>query len=400
VSGKVGSASTAETGASAENIPEIGVGILGYAFMGRSHSNAYKKMPYIFWPPPAIPRLVAICGRTRWKVAETARRFGYSKYYIDWREMLREEEIQLFDNSSPNNMHAAPCIAAAEAGKHILCEKPMARDAEEARRMLEAARVAKVKHMVAFNYRFVPAIRLAKKLMDEDAIGDIYHFHARYYQEWVMDPNYPYVWRLDKRVAGTGAVGDLGSHIIDLAHFLIGDFKSITSQTKTFIADRPLPENPDERRKVEVDDAFESLIEFKNGATGTLSCSRFCAGRKNFLYLEIYGSKGSITFDLEDLNGLRVHLRGHAPKELESSFHETMVTETYHPYIEHWWPPGHIIGWEHAQVHEIYHFIDAIINDKDVAPYGATFEDGYKCAAVCDAILESATRGKMVSIKY
>lgn len=397
---KVGFVAMAEVETAAEKIPEIGVGMLGYAFMGKSHSNAYKKMPYIFWPPPAIPKLVAICGRTESPLAEAARRFGYSRYYTDWRDMIKDEEIHIFDNGAPNNLHAAPCIAAAEAGKNILCEKPMSMNAEEGKRMLDAVERADVKHTVGFNYRFVPAIRQAKMLIDDGIIGKIYHFHAKYYQEWIMDPNFPIVWRLDKKVAGTGAIGDLGSHIIDLAHFLVGDFRSITALTKTFITERPLVEDPSKRGKVGVDDAFEALVEFKNGAVGSLSCSRFCAGRKNFQLLEIYGSEGSIIFNLEKLNWLKVHLHDHDPKPLESSFHDTLVTEAYHPFIDKWWPHGHIIGWEHAQVHEVYHFIDAIINDKEVAPYGATFKDGYKCAVVCDAILDSASKEKKVLIKY
>jgi predicted dehydrogenase len=383
-----------------KNIPEIGVGILGYGFMGKSHSNAYKKMPYIFWPPPAIPKLVAICGRDEQKVKEAAENFGYLRCYTEWEKMLRDEKVELFDNSGPNNIHAEPCILAAELGKHILCEKPMAMNAEEGRRMLRAVEKVGVKHMVGFNYRFAPAILLARKLIEEGTIGKVYHFHAKYYQEWLINPNFPYVWRVDKKIAGTGAIGDLGSHVIDLAHFLIGDLRNVIASVKTFMTERPMAINVKERKKVEVDDAFEALIDFKNRATGTITCSRFCAGRKNFLFLEVYGSEGSIIFNLEDMNRLKVHLRNHEPKDLEPSFHDVMVTEDFHPFIKYWWPPGHIIGWEHLQVHEVYHFIDAIINDKDVAPYGATFLDGYKCAVVCDAILESAIEGRKIPVNY
>lgn len=397
---EVGFVTMAEVREKVEKIPEIGIGMLGYAFMGKAHSNAFKKMPYIFWPPPAIPKLVAICGRNEAKVSEASRRYGYSKYYTDWHDLVKDPEVELFDNSAPNNLHEEPCIEAAENGKNILCEKPLARTAEEAERMLNAVEKSGVKHMVGFNYRFVPAIREAKKLIEEGTIGRIYHYHAKYLQEWIMEPDFPLVWRLDKTVAGSGALGDLGAHIIDLAHFLVGEIDSLSAVTRTFITERPLPSDPTKRGKVEVDDAFEALVEFKNGAIGTISGSRFCAGRKNYQLIEIYGSKGSIVFNLERLNELRVHLRDHSPKDLEPSFHDTLVTEAYHPYVSRWWPHGHIIGWEHAQVHQVYHLIDAIINDKDVGPYGATFEDGYKCAVVCDAILESANTGKKVQINY
>jgi predicted dehydrogenase len=397
---KVGFVTMGEVKGKVEEIPEIGVGMLGYAFMGKSHTNAYKKMPYIFWPPPAIPKLVAICGRSRDKVEEAARRYGYSKSYTDWRELLKDPEVELFDNGGPNNLHAEPCIEAAERGKHILCEKPLARTAEEAKPMVEAVKKARVKHMVGFNYRFIPAIQVAKRLIDDRVIGRIYHFHGRYLQEWIMDPSFPLVWRLVKGVAGSGALGDLGAHIVDLAHFLVGDIGSVTAVTRTFIEERPLPEDPSKRGKVDVDDAFESVIEFKNGAIGHLAASRFCGGRKNYQHIEIYGENGSISFNLERMNELKVHLRHHDVKDLEPSFHDALITEAYHPYWENWWPHGHVIGWEHAQVHEVYHLIDAIINDKEVGPIGATFEDGYKCNVVLDAILESAEKGVKVQVNY
>ncbi|MGC8962193.1 MAG: Gfo/Idh/MocA family protein, partial [Candidatus Bathyarchaeia archaeon] len=306
---KVGFVTMGEVKAKKGEIPEIGVGMLGYAFMGKSHTNAYKKMPYMFWPPPAIPKLVAICGRSRAKVEEAAKRYGYSKSYTDWKELLKDPEVELFDNGGPNNLHAEPCIEAAERGKHILCEKPLARTAEEAKPMVEAVKKANVKHMVGFNYRFVPAIQVAKKLIDDHVIGRIYHFHGRYLQEWIMDPNFPLVWRLVKEVAGSGALGDLGAHVVDLAHYLVGDIASVTAVMRTFIEERPLPEDPKKRGKVDVDDAFESLIEFKNGAIGHISASRFCGGRKNYQHIEIYGENGSISFNLERLNELKVHLR-------------------------------------------------------------------------------------------
>jgi predicted dehydrogenase len=379
--------------------PEVGVGMLGYAFMGKAHSNAYKKILYMMYPPPAIPRLIAICGRNEEGVAEAARRYGYEGYYTDWRKMLEDDRIQLFDNGGPNDMHAEPCIAAAQAGKHVFSEKPLARNGEEARQMLNAVTKAGVKHQVAFNYRFVPAVRQARNLIESGALGQIYHFRAVYLQEWIM-PHYNErkIWRLDKEVAGSGALGDLGAHIIDLGRFLVGEMKSVSAMTRTFIEERPLPDGSGSG-KVDVDDAFAAVVEFENGAIGTLESTRFAAGRKNYEVLEINGEKGSIRFNLERMNELEVFWVGEQPRETKG-FHDVLVTEGYHPWWENWWPHGHIIGWEHTFVHELTHFLDCIVNDKDVAPYGATFEDGYRAAVICDAILEAAATKKQVDIKY
>jgi predicted dehydrogenase len=379
--------------------PEIGVGMLGYAFMGKAHSNAYKKLPYMIYPPPAVPRLVGISGRNAEAVQEAARRYGYDHSYTDWREMLANDAIQLFDNGGPNNLHAEPCMVAAEAGKHVFCEKPLARTAEEAKTMLDAVKKAGVKHMVAFNYRFVPAIRQARDLIASGALGQIYHFRASYLQEWIM-PHYgtDKIWRLDKSVAGSGALGDLGAHIIDLGHYLIGDMKSVSALTKTFIQERPLTDGTG-TGTVDVDDAFVSTVEFSNGAIGTLEATRFAAGHKNSEVLEINGEKGSIRFNLERLNELEVFWVGEQPRETQG-FHQVLISEAYHPWWEYWWPQGHIIGWEHTFVHEIAHLLDCIVNDQDIAPHGATFEDGYKAAVVCDAILESAQTRRHVDIRY
>jgi predicted dehydrogenase len=382
----------------AGDAPEIGIGMLGYSFMGKAHSNAFKTLPYMMYPPVAIPRLVAICGRNEEAVAEAARRYGYEGYYTDWRKMLENDAIQVFDNGGPNNAHAEPSIAAAEAGKHVFCEKPMARTGEEAKGMLDAVEKAGVKHMVAFNYRFVPAIVQARKLIESGALGRIFHYRAVYLQEWIIDPNFPKIWRLDKSVAGSGALGDLGAHIIDLGRFLVGEPKKVMGMTRTFVEERPL-EDGSGKGKVDVDDAFVALMEFENGALGTVEASRFCQGRKNHEVLEINGEKGSIRFNLERLNELEVQWAGEEPKETRG-FHNVLISEGYHPYWENWWPHGHMIGWEHSFIHEFNHFFNAIVNNKDVAPYGATFEDGYRNAVICDAIIESASSGKMVDIKY
>jgi predicted dehydrogenase len=377
--------------------PEIGVGMLGYAFMGKAHTNAYKKLPYMVYPPPAIPKLIAIAGRNEESVKEAAKRYGYDTYYTDWEQMLRDDRIQLFDNGGPNDMHAEPCIAAAKAGKHILCEKPLARSAKESAQMLDAVVKAGVVHMVAHNYRFVPAIRLAYDLIQSGKLGEIYHFRAVYLQEWIMDPDFPFVWRLDKNIAGSGTLGDLGSHIIDLARFLVGEPRKVSAMAKTFIKNRSIPSGG--TGEVTVDDAFTALLEFENGAMGTLEASRFCAGRKNYQVLEINGSKGSLTFDLERFNELQVFWKDEEPRETQG-FHNVLVSESYHPYWKYWWPQGHIIGWEHTFVHEIAHMLDAMVNKTSVGPIGATFEDGYKNAVVCDAILASAEKERAIAINY
>lgn len=395
---------TTMAGAKAKGeIPEIGVGMLGYAFMGKAHANAYKKIPYMMYPPPAIPRLDVICGQGKEAVAEAAKRYGFRESCPDdWKGMLDgcAKNIDLFDNCGPNNIHMEPTIYAMKLGKHVLCEKPIARTAEEAKQMVEVAKKTGVKNMVGFNYRFVPAVRQIRNLIDSGALGKIYHWRAVYLQEWIL-PHYhtPKIWRLDKSVAGSGAVGDLGAHIIDLAHYLVGGVKTISSMAKTFITERPLPDNPGKMGKVDVDDAFVSICEFENGALGTFEATRFALGRKNFNCFEINGEKASVRFNLERFNEFDIFYRDQEPKET-SGWTNVSVTEGYHPWWGNWWPHGHIIGWEHTFVHEITHLLDCIVNKKEVGPHGATFEDGYRAAVLCDAILKSAEIKKQVDIKY
>ncbi|GAB4424957.1 MAG: Gfo/Idh/MocA family oxidoreductase [Anaerolineae bacterium] len=379
--------------------PVLGIGMLGYAFMGKAHSNAFKKLPYIMYPPVAIPRLVAICGRNQEAVAEAARRYGYEKYYTDWRRMIEDPDIQVFDNGGPNDSHAEPTIAAAQAGKHVFCEKPLARTAEEAKKMLDAVEKAGVKHQVAFNYRFVPAVVQARKLIESGALGRIYHWRAVYLQEWGMDPKMPISWRFQKHIAGSGALGDLGAHIIDLARFLVGEPTRVMGLTQNWMKERPSPGDPNKMVPSDVDDAFVAVFEFQGGALGTMEASRFAPGHKNYNSFEINAENGSIRFNLERLNELEVFWAKEEPKETRG-FHTALISESYHPYWANWWPHGHMIGWEHSFVHEFHHFFDAIVNNKDVAPYGATFVDGYRNAVICDAILESAQSGRAVDIKY
>ncbi len=377
----------------------IGVALLGYAFMGKAHSHAYKAMPHFFHPPPAIPELVVIYGRHEERVREAARNYGFKRYTTDWRAAVRDPEVEIVDNSLPNNMHLEPTLEALEAGKHVLCEKPLARNAQEARALRDAARRARVKAMVAFNYRFVPAVQLARQLVKSGLLGRIYHFRARYLQDWLVNPNAPLTWRLRAEEAGSGPLGDLGSHIIDLARFIVGEITAVTGVVRTFIEERPLPEDPAKRGKVTVEDAFAATVEFENGAIGTLEASRFATGRKNYNNFEINGENGSIEFNLERLNELRVYLREWEEKGL-TGWSTVLVTDRRHPFIDRYWPPGHIIGWEHTFINEVYHFIRCIVNDEDVGPIGATFEDGYRCNVVMDAILESARTGRRVTVSF
>jgi predicted dehydrogenase len=379
----IGTVGRAET---AGDVPEIGVGMLGYAFMGKAHANAYRKLSYMTWPPPLRPRLVSIAGRDETAVAEAARRYGFERAVTDWRELVADPDVVLFDNGGPNDVHAEPTIAAAQAGKHVFCEKPLGRSAEEALGMWQAADAAGVKHMCAFNYRFVPAVRLARDLIEAGEIGEIHHFRGRYLQEWGAT-DAP-VWRFDKAAAGSGALGDLGAHVIDLARYLVGEIAAVSAFAATFQPGR------------DVDDAFEAAVAFDGGAIGTIEATRFAPGRKNGFAWEINGSKGSIAFDLERLNELQVHVAESSPGPLAQGFRTVLVSEAEHPYWEHWWPHGHMIGWEHSFVHEIHHLLTAIRDDTPVGPHGATFEDGYRAAAVCDAIVASAESGRRADLEY
>jgi predicted dehydrogenase len=377
---------TMGAGGGVGEIDTIGVGMLGYAFMGKAHSNAYKTLPYMAYPPPYVPQLVAIAGRNEEAVSEAARRYGFESYVTDWRRLVEDDRVQLFDNSGPNNLHTEPSIAAAEAGKHVVCEKPLGRDANESYEAWRRVEAAGVKHMCAFNYRFVPAVRLARDIIESGDLGDITHFRGAYLQEWgAIDDE---VWRFDRAAAGSGALGDLGAHVIDLARYLVGEIESVAGTTATFKPGR------------DVDDAVESVVSFEGGAVGTIEASRFATGRKNAFSWEVNGSEGSVAFDLERLNELQVHLAGSSPSETAQGFRTVLVSEADHPFWEWWWPQGHIIGWEHTFVHELHHLLTAIRDDSDVAPHGATFEDGYRCAEVCDAILRSAESGAREKVAY
>jgi predicted dehydrogenase len=357
---------------------QIGIGMLGYAFMGKAHVNGYRTLAYMT-SPPLQPRLVSIAGRNEQAVAAAAATYGFERYVTDWHELVADPEVQLFDNGGPNNLHAEPTIAAAEAGKHVICEKPLGRTADESYEIWQRVAATGVKHMTAFNYRFVPAVRRARQMIEAGELGDIYHFRGRYLQEWGATD--AAVWRFDRDAAGSGALGDLGAHVVDLARYLVGEIESVSASTRTFFPGR------------EVDDAFEAVADFESGAVGTIEATRFASGRKNALAWEINGSKGSLAFDLERLNEL-------SWSEGTKGFRTILVSEADDPFWEWWWPHGHVIGWEHTFVHELRHLIDAIANDTDVAPHGATFEDGYRAAEVCDAVLRSAASGARERIAY
>ncbi len=375
----------------------INIGLLGYAFMAKAHSNAYRTIPYIFWPPAATPRLVAIAGRTEERVAEAARRFGYEGYYTSWEELAEDPRIDVFDNCSSHHMHVEPSIAALNNGKHVVCEKPMALTAEDAFRMLSAARSAGTRHMCGFNYRFVPAIRLARDLIDRGELGDIYHIRVQYLQQSLHDPDRPLGRAPDPGSAKAGSQAILGSHAVDLARFLVGEFGTISALSPRVLDRRPGPGN----RMVELewDDASIALAEFESGAVGTVEASRLATGRANSLRFEINGSRGTVAFDLERLNELQVFLSDAAVSDVVG-FQNVLVTRADHPYAKVWWPHGHILGWEHAHVNELNHLIESIVNDTAVEPYGATFDDGYRAAVIAEAITQSADSGKRVHLSF
>ena len=379
--------------ASEGDIPSIGIGMLGYAFMGKAHTNALKKIAYMPWPPPYKPRLVAIAGRNEDAVKEAAHRYGYERWTTDWRDVVSDPEVKIFDNGGPNDVHLEPTVAAAKAGKHVICEKPLGRTADESYEIWKGVAGTGVKAMTAFNYRFYPAICLAKEMIDAGELGEIYHFRGRYHQEWIMDPQFPKVWRLDKAVAGSGALGDLGAHVIDQSRYLVGDPVAVNGVLRTFIKERP-------GGTVDVDDAFEATVEFANGAIGTYEATRFAQGRKNQMRWELNGSKGTLLFDSERQNELLVHMGDSKPGGHAQGFRTVLVSEAYHPYWQHWWPHGHMIGWEDNFVHELLHLLTTIKEDGEIGPHGGTMEDGYRCAEVCDAIVRSHETGQRQEIEY
>ena len=375
-------------------MPSINVALIGYAFMGKAHSNAYRQVGP-FFKPRLTPRMKVLCGRTPAKVRAAAREYGWEETSTDWEEVVNRKDIDLVDISTPGDSHAEIAIAAARAGKTVFCEKPLGNTVPEAQRMLAAVKKAGVIHMICHNYRRAPAVMLAKQLIDDGQLGEIRHYRGTYLQDWVTDPKIPLVWRLDKNQAGSGALGDIAAHSIDLARFLVGEITEVTGALETFIKERPLPDNPKKKGKVTVDDASASVVRFANGALGTIEASRFATGRKNYNRFEINGSKGSVAFNLERLNELEVFLTGDDPAV--QGFHDVMVTDgEHHPYVGHWWPPGHIIGYEHTFVHTVYDLLEAVAKDKVPTP---NFEDGVKNQKVLEAMEKAAATKRWVAVK-
>jgi predicted dehydrogenase len=370
----------------------LGVGMLGYGFMGKAHAHAYRSVAHLTSPPTA-PRLVAVAGRTAGSVEAAAARFGFERSTTDWQDLVSDPAIALFDNAGPNSLHAEPTLAAAQAGKHLLCEKPLGLDASESHAIWRAAEDAGVVHMCGFNYRFLPAVGLARELILGGEIGEVHRFRCSYLQDWLADASAPHVWRLDRSQAGAGALGDLGTHAIDLARFLVGEIATVSGRLSTVVPERP-------GGTVTVDDSFEALVEFEAGATGSISASRLCHGRRNGLTFEVNGSEGSVAFDVERLNELRVFVASSQPATSAQGFRRVLATDPGHPHLEHWWPPGHGVGWGDSFIHEIDHLLRAIAGERDVAPLGATFEDGYRAAEVCGAIVRSSEGGAREPVRY
>ena len=357
----------------------LSVALVGTKFMGRAHSNAWRQAPR-FFDLPADIRLAVICGRSRAGTGRAAKTLGWKQAVTDWTAIMADPVIDIVDICTPNDSHAEIAIAAARAGKAVLCEKPLARNVAEARRMVDAVRRARVPNMVCYNYRRVPAIALAKQMIESGEIGDrIYHFRARYAQDWISDENFPLVWRLQSKVAGSGALGDIGAHIIDLARFLVGEIAGVAAVSETFVKKR-LTKNK-QLVRVDVDDAVCVSGKFRNGAILNLEATRFARGRKNQLTFEINGSRGSLAFDLEEMNVL--HFYNANDPEHTRGFREILVTESNHPYVGNWWPPGHIIGYEHSFVHTIADFVKAVVARKRVQP---DFTDGLRTQRVLDVI--------------
>lgn len=381
----------------------LNVGMIGYAFMGRAHSNAWRQVGR-FFDLPAEVNLKTICGRTATRVKQAASQLGWEGTATDWRAVVNDPAIDIVDITTPNDSHAEIAIAAAEAGKAVLCEKPLAMDVAQGEAMLATVKKAKVVNMVCHNYRRIPAIGLAKEMIGNGDLGDrIFHFRARYAQDWIVDPEFPLVWRLQSKVAGSGAHGDIDAHIIDLGRYLVGELKEVCGLMETFVKQRPVEGEGRARKakgkggaktgKVTVDDAVSWIGRFKNGAIANLEATRFAHGRKNHITLEINGSRGSLEFDFEDMNRLRYFSADDPPGK--QGFRDILVTEKSHPFVGRWWPPGHIIGYEHTFVHTFADFVEAVVKGKSIQP---TFADGLANQKILAAIEESAAGRQWVRV--
>lgn len=377
---------------------ELRIAILGHQFMGRAHSNAWLQAAR-FFELPVRPVLQVACGRNEGAVRAFADTWGWKHVETDWRRVLEREDVDVVDISLPQHLHHEVAVAAARAGKHLFCEKPMALRVADAEAMLAAAEAAGVRHYVNHNYRRTPAVRLARQLMDEGRIGRVFHWRGAYQQDWIVDPEFPLTWHLQKDLAGSGPHGDLNSHSVDLAHYLVGDIRSVSCLTAQFIGERPLAgegaatftagAGASGKGRVTVEDASLMQVEFVSGAVGSFEATRFATGRKNRNTFEIYGSEGAICFNLERMNELELHSRND-PAHAQG-FRTILATEPSHPYIRNWWPPGHLIGYEHGFVHAVADFVEAVAKGTPIDP---DFRDGLKCIRVLEAGLRSAESGK------
>ena len=366
----------------------LNIGIIGYGFMGRAHSNAYRKVNQ-FFDLAYQPVLKAACARKTDKLQTFADNWGWQSTETDWRKLIARGDIDVIDICCPNNLHHDIALAAAEAGKIVLCEKPLAMDAREGEAMTRAVEKAGVANMVWYNYRRVPAISLAKQLVDEGRVGRVFHYRAKYLQDWTISPKVPQggatLWRLDVDVAGSGVTGDLLAHSIDTALWLAGGISKVSAMTDTFITERELQDEPGTVKPVGIDDACAFLARFDSGALGTFESTRYARGRKNQNTFEINGEIGSLAFDLEDPH--RLAYFDHRDDDHVHGWRDILVTDFEHPYMDHWWVPGCTIGYEHTFIHALADFLEGLASGEGTRP---TFRDALATQYVCDAVLASA----------
>lgn len=364
----------------------VGVGMVGHAFMGRAHSQAWRSVGP-FFGPPLTPVMTALAGRSAERARAAADALGWASVETDWKELLRREDVQLVDICTPGDSHAEIAVAALDAGKHVLCEKPLANSVAEAEAMVAAAERARergVRSMVGFNYRRVPAVTLARRMVDEGRIGAVRHIRAQYLQDWLADPEAPFTWRMDRDRAGTGALGDIGAHIIDTAQFITGqNLVGVSALLNTFVPERPVPGGG--TAQVTVDDAALFVGRTDGGALASFEATRFATGRKNALRIEVSGSSGALAFDLESLNELWFYDR--EEDGATAGFRRIVVTEPVHPYADRWWPPGHLLGYEHTFTHQAADLLTAIADGTDPRP---SFADGLQVQRVLAAVAGSA----------